>query len=210
MTISSEIQQRSLEWFLSKVGKISPSNIPRMMSRTAKGLPTSEAETFKRNLVIERLTGNPSNTFQNDAMRHGTETEPFAKAFFSAFYDISVQDIGLIEHPTLDFVVCSPDGLIGTDEMLEIKCLTSWNHIEVILNDAPQRDHVIQCQAQLWIAERSVNRLMYYDPRLPAEYAHKVFYLERDEELIKKIEEETIKLDLEVNSIINILKESVQ
>jgi hypothetical protein len=77
------------------------------------------------------------------------------------------------------------------------------------LNNAPQKDHVIQCQAQLWIAERSVNRLMYFDPRLPAEYQHKVFYLERDEELIKKIEEESIKLDLEVQSILNQLKETI-
>jgi putative phage-type endonuclease len=209
MTTSSDIQQRSLEWFLEKAGKISPSNIPKMMDRTMKGLPTADATGFKWNLVTERLTGQPTNTFFNDAMRHGVDSEPIAKAFFSALYDIEVEDVGLLHHPTLDFIVCSPDGLLGTDEMLEIKCLTSKNHIEVLLNNAPQKDHVIQCQAQLWIAERSVNRLMYFDPRLPAEYQHKVFYLERDEELIKKIEEEAIKLDLEVQSILNQLKETI-
>jgi putative phage-type endonuclease len=206
---SFDIEQRSLEWHLMRVGKISASNIPRMMDRTMKGLPTAEATNFKWQLIVERLSGAPTVIFQNDAMRHGVEQEPIAKAFFTTLYDVQVDEVGLIQHPTLDFVVCSPDGHLGTDEMLEIKCLTSKNHIEVLLNKAPLEPHVIQCQAQLWISGRSLNRLMYFDPRLPAEYQHKVFYLERDEEMIKKIEDEAIKLDLEVSTILNQLKETI-
>ena len=126
---SFDIEQRSLEWHLMRVGKISASNIPRMMDRTMKGLPTAEATNFKWQLIVERLTGAPTVIFQNDAMRHGVEQEPIAKAFFTTLYDVPVDEVGLIQHPTLDFVVCSPDGHIGADEMLEVKCLTSKSEI---------------------------------------------------------------------------------
>jgi putative phage-type endonuclease len=206
MTIS-DFPQGSLDWLKARAGKITASNAWKIIDRTAKGLPTADHTNFKFSLVTERLTGEPTITFVNDAMRHGTNTEPEARAFFSELYDVTVEEVGFMTHPEFEFMGCSPDGIIGGDTLLEIKCLTTKSHLEMLLSRAPIKDHVLQVQFQMLITGTSLAHLLYYDPRLPLELQSKIFSIEADTEVLNKLRDSAIELDLEVNNIINQLKE---
>jgi len=208
MTISN-FPQGSSEWLRARAGKITASNAWKIIDRTAKGLPTADHTNFKFSLVTERLTGEPTPTFVNDAMRHGTNTEPEARAFFSELFDVTVEEVGFITHPEFDFMGCSPDGIIAGDTLLEIKCLTTKNHLEMLLSKSPLKDHVLQCQYQMMITGTSLAHLIYYDPRLPLELQSKIFSLEADPEVQTLLRDSAIALDLEVNNIINQLKECI-
>jgi exodeoxyribonuclease (lambda-induced) len=208
MTIS-DFPQGSPEWLKARAGKITASNAWKIVDRTAKGLPTADHTNFKFSLVTERLTGEAAPTFVNEAMRHGTNTEPEARAFFATLYDACVEEVGFITHPEFDFMGCSPDGIIGGDTLLEIKCLTTKSHLEMLLSRAPQKDHVLQCQYQMLITGATLAHLLYYDPRLPLELQSKVFSLEADIEVQNQLRDAAIALDLEVDTIIQQLKESI-
>jgi len=200
--MSTELVQGSPEWLRARAGKITASNAWKIIDRTAKGLPTAEHNNFKFSLVAERLTGEPTMIFVNEAMRHGTNTEPLARALFSEMYEVIVEEVGFITHPEFDFMGCSPDGIIGGDTLLEIKCLTTKSHLEILLSRAPQKDHILQCQYQMMITNTTLAHLFYYDPRLPAEYQCKVFSLEADDQIQTSLKEAAIILDLEVNQVI--------
>ncbi|MFT0692481.1 YqaJ viral recombinase family protein, partial [Pseudomonas aeruginosa] len=86
---------------------------------------------YRAQLVIERLTGNRQEGYSNAAMQWGTEQEPFARIAYMADRGLDVQEIGFIQHETL-MAGCSPDGLIGTDGLIEIKCPVSATHIETL------------------------------------------------------------------------------
>jgi len=206
MTIS-DFPQGSPEWLKARAGKITASNAWKIIDRTAKGLPTADHTNFKFSLVTERLTGEPTITFVNDAMRHGTNTEPEARAFFSELYDVTVEEVGFMTHPEFDFLGCSPDGIIGGDTLLEIKCLTTKSHLEMLLSRAPIKDHVLQVQFQMLITGTTLAHLLYYDPRLQLELQSKIFSIEADTEIQNQLRDSAIALDLEVNTIINQLKE---
>ena len=203
----SDFPQGSPEWLKARAGKITASNAWKIIDRTAKGLPTADHTNFKFSLVTERLTGEPTITFVNDAMRHGTNTEPEARAFFSELYDVTVEEVGFMTHPEFEFLGCSPDGIIGGDTLLEIKCLTTKSHLEMLLSRAPIKDHVLQVQFQMLITGTTLAHLLYYDPRLPLELQSKIFSLEADTEVQNQLRDSAIALDLEVNTIINQLKE---
>jgi putative phage-type endonuclease len=203
----SDFPQGSPEWLKARAGKITASNAWKIIDRTAKGLPTADHTNFKFSLVTERLTGEPTITFVNDAMRHGTNTEPEARAFFSELYDVTVEEVGFMTHPEFEFLGCSPDGIIGGDTLLEIKCLTTKSHLEMLLSRAPIKDHTLQVQFQMMITGTTLAHLLYYDPRLPLELQSKIFSLEADTEVQNQLRDSAIALDLEVNTIINQLKE---
>jgi len=206
MTIS-DFPQGSPEWLKARAGKITASNAWKIIDRTAKGLPTADHTNFKFSLVTERLTGEPTITFVNDAMRHGTNTEQEARAFFSELCDVTVEEVGFMTHPEFEFLGCSPDGIIGGDTLLEIKCLTTKSHLEMLLSRAPIKDHTLQVQFQMMITGTTLAHLLYYDPRLPLELQSKIFSLEADTEVQNQLRDSAIALDLEVNTIINQLKE---
>lgn len=203
----NEIAQGSLEWYMARVGKFSASTVWKFMERTAKGLPTAEFHNQKWAIIEERLTGQPKVTFQNDAMRWGVENEPIARAFYSELIEQPIDQIGLAYHPEHDFVVCSPDGLIGDDGLVEFKCPTTKRFLEVMFcNEAPI-DYVWQCQFQMWVMDRSYNRLVFFDPRLPVEIQSKVFHIERDDEAIARMEETILEVEKDINQIIETIYE---
>lgn len=202
----SEFEQGSMEWLLARVGRFSASNAYKLLDRNAKGLPTAEFTNYRWQLIVERLTGQPTYTFENDAMRWGKQTEPVARSFYEALTDKIVEQVALVEHATLSFVICSPDGMVDEDGGLEIKCLTTKNHLEVILTDKPIADHVLQCQFQMWVMERDWIDLLYFDPRLPDYLQAKIFEIERDEEVIAKLESNVLSLEADINKTIEQLQ----
>ena len=179
--------QRDDDWFDARLGKATASRFKDVMATLKNGNPAQAQQDYLTELVVERLTQQPAQRFQNAAMNWGTEQESAARLAYERHEDIEVQEVGFIAHDTLD-AGCSPDGLVYWDGLLEIKC--PWNtgvHIDTLLNGMPEH-HTAQVQGQMWITGRDWCDFVSFDPRMPVELQLHVQRIERDEAFIADLE----------------------
>src|SRR5688572_8719913 len=126
------MEQRSPEWFAARCGKVTASRIGDMLARTQKGWGAPRKH-YLNALVGERLTGRPSPQRVVASMERRLELEPEARTAYEFYSDNDVTEVGFIDHPTIPFAGCSPDGLIGDDGGLEIKNCDPATHNEILL-----------------------------------------------------------------------------
>lgn len=162
------MEQRSEEWFAARAGKFTSSRAPDLMARTKSGPSASRANLIAL-LAVERLTGQPVETYQNAAMARGTELEAQARDAYAFANDVIIEECGIILHPTLPNVSSSPDGLIGADGLLEIKCPSAMaKHLAALRGGDHAREYRWQLQHQLFVTGRQWVDAVSYDPRFPA------------------------------------------
>lgn len=181
------IEQGTQEWLLERCGKVTASRIADLMARTQKGWGTSRAN-YAAQLVAERLTGTVGESFTNAAMRHGTETEPEARRAYEFFVDRDVVQVGFVPHPTIIMAGASPDGLVGADGLLELKCPNTATHIETLLSGKIPDKYVKQMMFQMACTDRQWCDFASYDPRMPETMRLFVKRVERDAEAVAEIE----------------------
>lgn len=154
------VLQRSQEWYAVKCGKIGASSIKDVLS---KG---TTRNTYMMRLLAERLSGIPQETYCNGAMQWGIDNEEFARNTYEMETGNTVQQVGFVELD--EFIGCSPDGLVGGDGLVEIKCPNSSTHLTYILAGKMPAEYVLQVQTQLWITERLWCDFVSFDPRIPS------------------------------------------
>ncbi len=152
MNIIKSMEQGSEEWKAIRLGKVTASKMKDVMSNGRGGKPSKTSETYMMDLIAERLTGESKLFFENDAMKWGTATEPQARAMFELQEGLEVEEVAFIEYD--DFVGMSPDGLIGDDGLIEIKCPNTSTQIKRALSDDYAADYKDQIQMQLWVSNR--------------------------------------------------------
>ena len=128
VTADAPAVQRSPEWFAKRIGKFTGSQFPTLMA----GLDTESYKGYIREKAWERLTGKAVQTFTNDAMQHGIDTEPQARSYYEFVADAEVVEVGFMVHADYPYVGVSPDGLVGDKGMIEIKCPQPKTHIEYL------------------------------------------------------------------------------
>jgi putative phage-type endonuclease len=179
--------QGSPEWFAARAGRVTASRISDLMAKTKTGWGASRAN-YLAELVAERLTGTVAEGFTNAAMKQGTETEPLARAAFQFFADAEVTEVGFVVHPRIDDSGCSPDGLVGTDGMVEIKCPNTATHIETLLGAGIPDKYRKQMQWQMACCERGWCDFVSFDPRLPTRMQLFVQRVARDDADLNEID----------------------
>jgi predicted phage-related endonuclease len=189
----SNPEQGSYEWLLARCGKITASNFHDVITRSTKKVgdkfPYLKArETYKEILVAEILTGQPAAEINAYAMRHGKEYEPLARATYEMRTGHDVQEVGLVLHPSFEFIGASPDGLIGDDGGLEIKCpKNSTIHLNTWANGLPP-EHIGQIQGGLFVTGRQWWDFVSFDPRIISENGRiYIQQIERDDEYIDNL-----------------------
>lgn len=183
------IIQGTEAWFAARVGKITASRVVDVMARTKAGWGASRAN-YAAELIAERLTGNSAPGFTNDAMRWGTDTEPYARLEYSRRFDVSVYEIGFVDHPEVAMSGASPDGLVGSDGLIEIKCPNTATHLDTLLSGNVPGKYLTQMQFQMACTGRSWNDFVSFDPRLPENMQLFVQRVPRDVGLILDLETE--------------------
>ena len=91
------MEQRTEEWYNSRLGKVTASRVADVIAKTRTGYSASR-QNYLTDIVIERLTGKPTESFTNDAMLWGIETEPFARMAYEVETGNFVTEVGLIDH----------------------------------------------------------------------------------------------------------------
>lgn len=185
-----ECEQGSPEWYMARLGKVSASRIADVTAKTKTGYGASRAN-YMAELLVERLTGQPTDKYVSDAMQWGKEQEAQARDIYQLMRNVEVQQVGLVLHPTIDMACASPDGLVGNDGLVEIKCPNTATHIQTLLDEAIDLRYIKQMQFQMACTGRLWCDYVSFDPRLPAEMQLFIARVERDPKMIAELEAET-------------------
>lgn len=194
--------QGSPEWYAARLGKVTASNFSKAVSSGKGSLPSKTRKDYMKALAYERKHGIPfPQKFKgNSAMDHGTEMEDEARGYFASLMGEDIRQVGFIEYN--DDIGFSPDGLIGDDTTLEIKCpelLTYMDYIEADRIDfsSLSKAYRDQIQGGLFVTGRKYCYFGLYDDRYPSRPGiHALF--DRDEDYIKKLH---IKIVMFVNDL---------
>jgi putative phage-type endonuclease len=196
------MDQGTEEWFTIRIGKVTASRVADVIAKTKTGYSASR-DNYMAQLVCERLTGQKGESFTNAAMQHGTETEPLARAAYEALHDVLVDEVGFVPHPTIEMAGASPDGMVGDDGLIEIKCPNTATHIETLLSQSVPGKYNTQMQFQMACTGRKWCDFVSFDNRLPEELQLFVTRVPRDEVFIRLIEAEIVQFIAELDDKIN-------
>jgi putative phage-type endonuclease len=185
----TEIIQGSPEWHAVRLGKVTASRVADVVARTKTGYVASRAN-YMAELVAERLTGSPAESYTNAAMQWGIDHEPDARAAYEFRTDAGVELVGFVEHPTIPMTGASPDGLVGSAGLVEIKCPSTATHIDTLLGQTVPAKYVTQMQWQMACTGREWCDFASFDPRLPESMRLFVARVHRDEARVLELENE--------------------
>jgi putative phage-type endonuclease len=202
----TEIVQGSEAWFQSRMGKVTASRVADVIAKTKTGYSTSR-DNYMAQLVCERMTNTVAESFTNTAMEWGTTQEPYARAAYEALKDVLVDEVAMITHPTIEADGASPDGLVGTEGQIEIKCPNTSTAIDTLLSQAVPSKHITQIQFQLACTGRKWCDFVSFDPRLPTELQLFVKRVNRDDAYIQMLEKEVVQFLTELDGKIKKLNE---
>ena len=205
------MEQKSAEWFAARLGRVTASRVADVVAKTKTGDSASRGN-YMAQLVIERLTNKQEESYSNEYMDWGNLQEPFARAAYEAATNVLVDEVGMITHPRIEMSGASPDGLVGDDGLVEIKCPKTATHIETLLSKTVPGKYNIQMQWQMACTDRSWCDFVSFDPRMPEGLQMFLKRVPRDDALIKTLEDEVIKflkeVDAKLEQLTNQLKEA--
>jgi len=197
-----DCEQRSDEWRKVKAGVVSATGISAIMAN-GKG-----RDTYMKRLARERRGGQMEESYTSPAMQWGIDHEDEARQAYGNKYGVTVQQVGFVK--LNDWVGVSPDGLVGSDGLIEIKCPNTNTHVDYCNCGIPFK-YSWQVQCQLWATNRKWCDFVSYDPRYTEPlYINRVFRDEAEitemkiaveqfiEELKLRIGEKKMKTDLTV------------
>jgi putative phage-type endonuclease len=193
------MEQKSEEWFKARLGKVTASRVADVIAKTKTGYSASR-ENYMAQLVVERMTNTQAESFTNAAMQWGTDQEPFARAAYEVQQNVLVDETGLVDHPTIEMAGASPDGLVGEDGLVEIKCPNTATHIDTLLTQTVPGKYITQMQFQMACTGRQWCDFVSFDPRMPAKAQLFVKRVQRDDGFIKEMEQEITKFLAEVTA----------
>ena len=176
------MEQRTDEWFAARLGKVTASKVSDVMS---KGMGR---ETYMTYLIAEVLTTERASSFTNTAMEWGTATEPYARQAYEALNNLWVEEIGFAQHPTIERAGASPDGLVGDDGLIEIKCPNTATHLDTLIDKTVPKKYINQMQFQMACTGRKWCDFVSFDNRLPEDLQIFVLRVERDDKHIAEME----------------------
>jgi len=183
------IEQGTPEWFAARLGNVTASRVADVIAKTKSGYSASR-DNYMAQLICERMTNTVAESYSNAAMQWGTETEPLARAAYESYADVLVDQVGYVPNPWLGRAGASPDGLVGKQGLIEIKCPNTATHIDTLLSETVPTKYITQMQWQMACTGRRWCDFVSFDPRLPDGLQLFVKRVEYDSEYIAMLEKE--------------------
>lgn len=201
-----DVEQYSEQWWTLRSGRVTAS----MVWAVCKKLKRKEGESADRQQYRERILaqtltgyqGEHEHDWKSKAMKWGTEFEATAKAQYEVKNGCAVGKMGFCTHQVIDRFSASPDGTVGSDGLIQIKCPNTTTHLSYRLADSVPEDYEPQMMAELACTGRQWCDFVSFDPRLPKHLQLFIKRLNRDETRIKDIESEVLAFLAEVDVII--------
>jgi putative phage-type endonuclease len=190
--------QGSDEWKAIRCGKVTASRVADVIARTKAGWGAGRAN-YAAELIAERLTGVPADSYTNAAMQWGIDHEAEAADAYAFYADSELETVAFVPHPTIIESGASPDRLVSVDGLVEIKCPNTATHIETLLGGAIPAKYATQMQWQMACTGRAWCDFVSFDPRLPEDLRLFVRRLHRDDARIADLEAEVTAFLAEVS-----------
>lgn len=203
-----QCEQMSPEWLALRCGVLTSSKIADAVA-IRKRNPAEELacrRNLRFDLVCERLTGKNVEHYMSDYMEWGIENEPLARMSYEVQTGTSVQLVGFVFHPAIEWAGCSPDGWIGEDGVVEFKCPESSTHLRYILAGEIPEEYRPQMHWQLACSGRQWCDFVSYDPRLPKDLQLFIVRMKRDEKRLFAMESAAEELLSEVEQMLSEIK----
>jgi len=192
------------EWIQARLGRITGSRFGDIMAYSKqKGKEGQELKCrsdYRFELLAERLTGNMARHFVTPEMQWGKEQERYARGYYETDYGVLVQPVGFCVHPTMDFSGASPDGWVGEDKIIEIKCPTTETYLRWRKSKEVPQEYVDQILWNMVCGERYEADFIAYDPRLPRHLSMLVIPVAYDEKRVAELESEVRKMEAEIQA----------
>ena len=189
-----DVQQRSPEWLALRRGAITASSADRLLT-------PAKLKELALELATERLVRELPVQAVTTAMQWGIDHEDAARLRY-AFERQHVAEIGFAWLDGAEgWIGCSPDGLVGDDGLVEIKCPSSKRHLEYLIGGACPKDYLPQVQFQMLVTGRAWCDFVSFDPR----FEHSDFFcvrVERDDSLIIKLRDAALACAAQIESIL--------
>ena len=155
-------KQGSGEWFSARLGRPTASRFSDIVTPTGKAVTGQSRQTYLCELVAERLCESVAQHFESSAMERGTALEPQGRDWYTLDTGNAVEIVGFVYGDDGGRWGCSPDGLVGEDGGIEIKCPLRTTMVKHLLADGLVKDYSQQIQAALWITQRKWWDLVLY------------------------------------------------
>jgi len=196
------MQQGTEDWYAARCGKVTASRVADIIAKTKSGYSTSR-DNYLAQLVCERMTKKPAESFSNAAMQWGTDQEPFARAAYESVKDVLVEEVGFVAHPTIAGAGASPDGLVGDLGLVEIKCPNTHTHIQTLLDQKVPEKYNTQMQWQMACTQRQWCDFVSFDPRMDEGLQLFIKRVEFHPLYVQNLEKEVIEFLAEVDQKIS-------
>ena len=170
-------EQRTEDWYNIRKGKMTASNAETIIAN-GKGL-----ETYIYNLMSEYYSSAEKENYINADMQRGIDLEPEAKIEFQFYTGLDIKEVGCVE--LNEYILASPDGLIGDDGLIEIKCPNDSIYFKLLLSNNIKPEYIAQMQMQMYVTDRQYCYFVSYNPNF--EKSLYIKKINRDEEMIEKL-----------------------
>jgi len=196
------IQQGTDAWHVERLGKATASKIQDII---ASGGKSAGRKNYCAQLVTERLTGKHEEGFRSTAMDHGNETEAHARMAYAFLHSVQVSEAPFVNHPEIAMTGASPDGFVGDDGLIEIKCPNTATHIATLMGASIPAKYDSQMRWQMACTGRAWCDFVSFDPRLPESMRMHAQRVHRCEERNAVLEREVRKFLSEVDEMVDLL-----
>lgn len=195
------IEQGSAEWFAIRLGKVTASRVADIVARTKSG-PSAMRANYAAQLVAERLTGKVEESYRSPEMDWGSETEADARSAYAFRHMAEVEEVGFVPHPSIAMAGASPDGLVGSEGLVEFKCPNTATHIDTLRGGSIPAKYMTQMQWQMACSGRRWCDFVSFDPRMPVTMQLRVQRVDRDAIRIVELEGEVRAFIAEVDATV--------
>lgn len=186
MQIIRDIEQGAPEWHKLRLGVATASNFSKIVTST--GELSKSINGYALKLATEYFLTEPEETYKSAAMERGTELEPEARQAYSEFSLTKVEEVAFIKSDCGNYGY-SPDGLVGEDGLIEIKCPQDTTHFEYIVDDRLPVEYKAQVQGGLMVSGRKWCDFVSFHPNFREDKKLFVKRVFRDEDFIAKLQE---------------------
>lgn len=200
------VEQGTEAWFAMRLGKVTASRVADVMAKTKTGVSASR-QNYLIELALQRVTGVFEQSFTTQAMQDGIDREAQARVLYEVTTGEFVDQAPFVDHPTIQGFGASPDGLVNSKGMCEIKCRGNAGHWEVIKTGEIPKKYWIQQQAQLACTGREWNDYVGYNPNFPEKSKLYIQRVYRDEAFIADMEAQIKQFLIEVEEEVKLMKE---
>lgn len=204
MNIIKDIDQGSDEWLDLRMGKITASKFKDVLAKGKGGAASKTRLTYMYQIAAEIITGEREESFSNKYMEWGNEWESSARAAYELNHSVDIDQVAFIELD--EGIGVSPDGLVGDNGLIEIKCPKTTTQIGWFLKGKVPPEHYAQIQGQIWVSGRDFCDFVSFDPRINGESGYFEVRVNRDEEYIENLKVECFKFIDELKQLLEKLQ----